>query len=56
MRTKWAICTFELEPQFEAEGTPFIYENRMGDTEGVRRAIEEGLHRRYLYHAQAEPR
>ncbi|MGD0272266.1 MAG: methyltransferase domain-containing protein [Gaiellaceae bacterium] len=39
----------ELRPQFEAEGTLFIYENRMGDAEGFSRAIEAGLHARYLY-------
>jgi cyclopropane fatty-acyl-phospholipid synthase-like methyltransferase len=42
----------ELKPQFEAEGTLFIYENRLGDAEGVCQAIEEGLHARYLYHVQ----
>lgn len=42
----------ELKPQFEAEGTLFIYENRLGDAEGVCRAIEEGLHTRYLYQVQ----
>jgi SAM-dependent methyltransferase len=39
----------ELRPRFEAEGTLFIYENRLGDGQGVSQAIEEGLHRRYLY-------
>jgi SAM-dependent methyltransferase len=42
----------ELRPQFEAEGTLFIYENRLGDAEGIRQAIEDGLHARYLYHVQ----
>jgi SAM-dependent methyltransferase len=42
----------ELKPQFETEGTLFIYENRMGDAEGISQAIEEGLHARYLYHIQ----
>jgi cyclopropane fatty-acyl-phospholipid synthase-like methyltransferase len=42
----------ELKPQFEAEGNLFIYENRMGDAQGVSQAIEEGLHARYLYHIQ----
>lgn len=42
----------ELKPQFEIEGTLFIYENRMGDAEGISQAIEEGQHVRYLYHAQ----
>ncbi|MGE5250266.1 MAG: class I SAM-dependent methyltransferase [Bacteroidota bacterium] len=40
----------ELKPQFEREGTLFIYENRMGDAEGISQAIEDGLHARYLYH------
>jgi cyclopropane fatty-acyl-phospholipid synthase-like methyltransferase len=39
----------DLKLQFEAEGTEFIYENRMGDAEGISQAIEEGLHTRYLY-------
>lgn len=39
----------ELKPYFEAEGNLLIYENRLGDAEGVRQAIEEGLHARYLY-------
>ncbi len=42
----------ELRPQFEAEGALFIYDNRMGDADGVSQAIEEGLHARYLYVAQ----
>jgi cyclopropane fatty-acyl-phospholipid synthase-like methyltransferase len=39
----------DLKPQFEAEGALFIFENRMGDAEGIRQAVEEGLHGRYLY-------
>lgn len=42
----------ELLPQFEAKGTKFIYENRLGDARGISQAIEEGLHARYLYHVQ----
>lgn len=42
----------ELKPQFESEGILFIYENRLGDAEGIRQAIEDGLHARYLYHVQ----
>lgn len=42
----------ELKPQFEAEGALFIYENRLGDAEGIRQAIEEGSHARYFYHIQ----
>jgi cyclopropane fatty-acyl-phospholipid synthase-like methyltransferase len=39
----------ELRPQFEAEQIMFIWENRMGDANGVMQAFEEGLHARYLY-------
>ncbi|MCA9873243.1 MAG: class I SAM-dependent methyltransferase, partial [Anaerolineales bacterium] len=42
----------ELKPLFAAEGTLFIYENRLGDAVGISQAIEEGLHGRYLYHVQ----
>jgi len=42
----------ELQPYFEAEGLQSIYENRLGDAEGISQAIEEGLHVRYLYHSQ----
>ncbi len=41
-----------LRSQFEAEGIMFIYENRMGDANGISQAIEMGLHRRYLYLAR----
>ncbi len=41
----------ELRPQFEAEDIMFIWENRYGDALGVRQAIDEGLHARYLYSA-----
>jgi cyclopropane fatty-acyl-phospholipid synthase-like methyltransferase len=40
----------ELHPRFEAEGIGFIYENRMGDAQGISQVIAEGLHKRYLYH------
>ncbi len=43
----------DLRPQFEAEGNLFLYENRLGDANGISAAIEEGLHRRYLYVATA---
>jgi len=43
----------ELRPQFEAEDLLFIWENRCGDAHGVRQAVEEGLHARYLYLAEA---
>ena len=42
----------ELVPQFETEGTLFIYENRLGDAQGICQAIEDELHARYLYHVQ----
>ncbi len=42
----------ELKPVFEAEQTMFLYENRLGDSEGIRQAIEDGLHARYLYLAK----
>jgi SAM-dependent methyltransferase len=42
----------ELKPQFEAEGIMFIYENRLGDANGVVGAIEQGVHARYLYQVQ----
>lgn len=38
-----------LAAEFEAEGLMFIYENRMGEAEGISQAIEGELHRRYLY-------
>jgi ubiquinone/menaquinone biosynthesis C-methylase UbiE len=41
----------EMKAEFEAEGTLFIYENRLGDAVGIVQAIEEGLHARYLYYA-----
>ncbi len=48
---KRKLVLMELKPQFEAEGNLFIYENRLGDANGVSQAIEEGLHARYLYRA-----
>lgn len=42
----------DLKPQFETEGLQSIYENRLGDAEGICQAIEEGLHVRYCYHIQ----
>jgi ubiquinone/menaquinone biosynthesis C-methylase UbiE len=47
----------ELRARFEADGILFVYENRLGDANGISQAIEEGLHRRYLYHVvSGEPR
>jgi cyclopropane fatty-acyl-phospholipid synthase-like methyltransferase len=40
----------ELRPRFEAEGIMFIYEDRIGDAQGISQAIEDRLHARYLYH------
>lgn len=42
----------ELRPSFERDDLMFVYNNRIGDAEGVCQAVEEGLHRRYLYLAQ----
>jgi hypothetical protein len=42
----------ELQAEFEAEGNTFIYDNRLGDANGICQAVEEGLHARYLYHAR----
>lgn len=42
----------ELRPRFEAEALMFVYDNRMNESLGVAQAIEEGLHKRYLYLAQ----
>lgn len=38
----------ELETAFAAENLTFVYENRMGEANGISRSIEMGLHRRYL--------
>jgi cyclopropane fatty-acyl-phospholipid synthase-like methyltransferase len=40
----------DLKPAFEAEGSLFIFENRLGEAVGITAAIEAGLHARYLYH------
>lgn len=42
----------ELQPQFAAEKLSLIYENRLGEANGISRAVELQLHRRYLYHVQ----
>lgn len=39
----------ELRARFEADGLGFVVENRLGDADGISRAIEAGLHRRHLY-------
>jgi SAM-dependent methyltransferase len=41
----------EHEREFLEEGLRFVWENRMGDSREIIRAIEAGLHRRYLYKA-----
>jgi len=38
----------ELEPRFRAEGLDFVYENRMGEAQGIAKGCGLGLHRRYL--------
>jgi SAM-dependent methyltransferase len=38
----------ELEPQFRAEGLDFVYENRLGEAQGIATGCDLGLHRRYL--------
>lgn len=40
----------ELKYQFEAEDMMFLYDNRMGEAEGVIAAVDAGAHARYLYH------
>lgn len=42
----------ELRAQFEQDEAQFIYDNRMGDAQGISQAVEQGLHRRYLYQAR----
>ncbi len=44
----------DLRSRFEAEDLMFVYDNRMGDANGVGAAIDEGLHRRYLYLARRD--
>ena len=39
----------ELAAAFAAEGNGFIYDNRLGEANGVTNAIAAGTHRRYLY-------
>lgn len=39
----------ELQAAFIDEDILFIYENRMGEANGISQGIELGLHRRYLY-------
>ena len=52
LAVKRKTILLELKPQFEAEGIMFIYENRLGDANGVAGAIEQGLHARSLYQVQ----
>lgn len=40
----------DLYSRFVAEDMLFVYENRLGDAQGIQQAISEGLHKRYLYH------
>ena len=41
-----------LRPQFESEGNLFLYENHIGEAQGVQRACNAGAHGRYLYIAK----
>lgn len=38
----------ELEPQFRAERLDFVYQNRMGEAQGIATGCDLGLHRRYM--------
>jgi ubiquinone/menaquinone biosynthesis C-methylase UbiE len=38
--------------EFEAENINFVYNNRIGDSTGFLHALEDGLHRRFLYKAR----
>ena len=49
-RRKRAVLE-ELRPAFAAEGTLSLYENRLGEANGVLAAWEAGCHARYLYRA-----
>jgi hypothetical protein len=44
----------DLKPLSEAEDILFIYENRLGECNGICRGIELGLHQRYLYNCWAQ--
>jgi SAM-dependent methyltransferase/GNAT superfamily N-acetyltransferase len=39
----------ELKPAFEAEDNLFLFENRLGEANGIIAAVEAGAHARYLY-------
>jgi cyclopropane fatty-acyl-phospholipid synthase-like methyltransferase/GNAT superfamily N-acetyltransferase len=39
----------ELKPAFQDEDLVFLYENRLGEANGIIAAIEAGAHARYLY-------
>lgn len=45
----------DLRAEFEAEDNLFLYENRLGEANGISQAIQKGLHRRYLYIATLAP-
>jgi hypothetical protein len=51
MRLRKEVLT-DPKLQFEDEEAIFIYGNRMGDVEGICKAIVDGLHARYPYHVQ----
>ncbi len=51
MRRRKAVLK-DLAAEFAAEGNQFIFENRLGEADGISRAIEEGRYSRHLYLAR----
>ena len=43
------VVAADLRAAWEAEGNAFLYQNRLGEAEGVLSAIAAGAHKRYLY-------
>jgi hypothetical protein len=41
----------ELESAFAGEGNSFLYDNRLGEANGIAHDVEAQKHRRYLYAA-----
>ncbi len=42
----------DLRPQYEKEGTLFLYESHSGEAKGIQQAIAAGAHARFLYLVQ----
>jgi ubiquinone/menaquinone biosynthesis C-methylase UbiE len=42
----------ELRPQFEAEGNLMLFNNHLGEAQGIQQAFAAGAHARYLYLVQ----